>query len=655
MSGTPLLYNLHTTTVVRNATCHCHLADADTPNPSLLCSWDLDEYLIYVSFAISTFSVMNMIMHHGFINFITSFGITLSLPQKLILIVYGIISGCYGLTIGLYMIYVKSITNSFYLLSLLLFLILRIAPLGIIQRLLAKLFPFATLFSAKYLHNSNLLDFFTLVAPFWFLNLLKGAEFFVVSLVDARYKVMLRNTNAVKTEQPSLLLTVPCDYGKEPSLSGCIQIHSMLDPNEWFPILDKMYANFFKPGNNIMEDPASFIEYSYGLRKNIRGVRILAGNYSFLQPFSTYENIMLMVDTLLIGILLLMLSKFCFKNRRKCVLSMGVVGLEIAVRITLITLNIFDVLEYSFALLGIWTLLEMSFCLFLFLLRKGIATIRSSVGRAWAKLGLFSSLSLLPVLVWFAGLILEEEEKLAWNEMNEYCTRENITQMVWSDARNVIDLLDGLQDGVTYELFQHEITKAQLMKLVEKNELEYMAIMSSAHTILYQEWSTVLRITSILPLIQFVLIVIRQKKTKGRCFTSALGLLGSALLMIICPLILWVFWPQGDCFEISSRHDEVNGVFVTSSPTSLEKNSSTNGSSLMELYKTSEKLLGDLIVEAYGFEDCYREQKYKFPRKLLFQLKTNLVNIKTSLIYKTYFIFCVIPLLFVFQIHYTRG
>ena len=227
--------------------------------------------------------------------------------------------------------------------------------------------------------------------------------------------------------------------------------------------------------------------------------------------------------------------------------------------------------------------------------------------------------------------------------------------MVWSDARNVIDLLDRLQDGVTYKLFKHEITKAPLMKLVKKNELEYVAIMSLAHATLYQEWSTVLRLTSILPLIQFTLIMLHQKRKRDRWFTSAVRLLGTVLSMTACPLILWVFWPQGDGFEISSRREGNYGVFVSSSPTSLEQYASTNGSTLMELYKLSERWFAVLIEEVYGFEDCYREEKYKFPRKFLFQLKTNLVNIKTSLIYETYLIFCLIPLLFVIQIHFTRG
>ena len=379
LPGVPLLYSLHETTILQNSTCHCQLADADTPIPSLLCFWDLDEYLIYISFATSTFSVMNMIMHHGFINLISSFGITMSIPKKLILILLGIVSGCYGLTVGLYLIYVKSITISFYLLPLLLFLILRIAPLGIIQRLLAKLFPCATLFSVKYIHNSALMHFVTLVAPFWFLNLLRGAEFFMVLLVDARYKAMLRNSNAVKTEQPSILLTVPCRYGKKPSSSDCIHIHSMLKPNEWFPILNKMYPNLYKPQNFVLKDPAYFMEHSYEIRKNIRGIRILAGNFSFLRPYSTYENLLLILDTVLIGVLLLMLSKLCFRNRRKRLLSMGVVGLEIVLRFIFITLSIFNILEYSFAFLGIWTLLEVSFFLFLFLLRMSVATVRSVV------------------------------------------------------------------------------------------------------------------------------------------------------------------------------------------------------------------------------------------------------------------------------------
>ena len=179
--------------------------------------------------------------------------------------------------------------------------------------------------------------------------------------------------------------------------------------------------------------------------------------------------------------------------------------------------------------------------------------------------------------------------------------------------------------------------------------------MSLAQTMLYQQWSTVLRIISFLPLIQFALIVFRSKKEMSRLSSTILGWVGTAVLMVACPFILFMYWPNGNCFEISSKHDVVYGVFVTSTETSFEKYQSQNGSTLMELYKSSEKWFGDLITEVYGFEDCYRKQKYKFPRKLLFHLKTNLVNIKTALIYKTYFIFGVIPLLFLIQIHYTRG
>ena len=72
MEGTPILYSLESGLRVKNETCECDIPNYDTPVPSIQCSWKMDDYWIYISFAMSTFSAIFAVIQHGVIPYIES-------------------------------------------------------------------------------------------------------------------------------------------------------------------------------------------------------------------------------------------------------------------------------------------------------------------------------------------------------------------------------------------------------------------------------------------------------------------------------------------------------------------------------------------------------------------------------------------------------
>ena len=92
-------------------------------------------------------------------------------------------------------------------------------------------------------------------------------------------------------------------------------MNKMLDIDNWYTIVDKLYHQLYKPPDYIMSDEEYFMEYAYVIRERIKGIRILSGNFQFLQPYSSQENLLLILDTLLVGAFSLLFLHFSLQEK----------------------------------------------------------------------------------------------------------------------------------------------------------------------------------------------------------------------------------------------------------------------------------------------------------------------------------------------------
>ena len=99
------------------------------------------------------------------------------------------------------------------------------------------------------------------------------------------------------------------------------------------------------------------------------------------------------------------------------------------------------------------------------------------------------------------------------------------------------------------------------------------------------------------------------------------------------------------------------GIFISTNSKPLEriefmKRYKPNDANVIEY---NQMWLNTLIAEAHGFGSCSKKLRYIFPHDFLFELKTNIVNLKTWMLQEMYFGFCLIPLLTIFHIYHKIG
>ena len=655
IQGKPSLYFVETGQKVENGSCHCKILDVDTALPSMQCFWELDDYYIYLSFATSTFSVINAVTNRGLVESTETMAQKCLPPlKKALFISLGILSGCYGLTVGMYLIYIKSLTLSPFLLFIIPLLFVRICPMKVATYLSFKLFPQNSVLALNTKHSSNAREFFSLISPFWFCNLLRGAEFLLTSVMDANYRAMLRNSFPMKNAHPSLMLTVPCRYGKTPSATNCIKIHSMLDGQKWHLILDKLYHHFYKLSPIVFKDDGYFIEFAYELRKDLKGIRLMTGNFSFLQPYATHENSLLVVDSVLLGTLSLLSVWFSSPRTRKRWRSIGVISLEVGLRIVCISLDMTAVTTNAFSLLGIWSVLEIFSCVILLVLRIAERLKESRLVRRVLWLSHSVAILTLPVLPFSASTYLKKDAMYIWQKMNDFCATPKIATLSYIDGRNVVEEIATLKDG-NYSLFLTHYTRDQLQNLVVKNDLELVYLKRLSQIIYFQTWQPVILATSLVPILASALFLIHKKRGKGWWSLKvhmALKKVVIALSMCIIPVALWAQLRPGKLYEIQLIHDDGEWV-KTISTTPLNYSASVLDTEyLRDLLNTTEVYFDILMEESRGFGKCYRPEKYQFPFEILAELGTNISNLKNLLMYHKYFIFCLAPVLLLYHIYY---
>lgn len=581
---------------------------------------------------------------------------------KIFYAIFGIVNGCFGIAVGVYLVFMKSITISIYFLPLIGFVVLRICPLVMAINLAVKLFPESLEIRSRRLKAFRIVELLSLVSPFWFMNLLRGAEFLVTSYLDVIYEASLRKSMPQKTVHPSILFTIPCDYGYKPSESGCINIDSMLDSQSWNPILDKLYPHLYKPMKFILNDLGQFLQYASEFRSQLKAFRILVGNFSFLNPYSTYVNGIFVADTILVVIF-----QWCFlahtsqaKKQKRC--SQMLLAIEVIIRFLALLSFIFTNDGFPFLLLAMWTVISMSIPIFSFI----IALFNSLLRRVSLKTIAYSVLLVITLGLPLASLSfinnMAEKEMTYWDNLNRLCNGINISSLLVIDVRNIVREIK-LLENVTLQFQWFSVNSEQLHTLVQKNEFEYDFVVSLTKHAIYKTWFPLIFVMSLLPFVTMNLISIRKQRPKvltGRhlFFFQCLNMftISTSYLVIPMALSLGVYLQSGQLYDINISHDPSKGtdIFVNEvTPSHYDDplfNTKLLSKSQFWFYKIIQKELS-LGGDCAGNGNIWRNT----PKDILFMLNSNIVYLRTMMMYKKYRAFYAIPFLLHYHIYYIHA
>ena len=91
--------------------CQCELKKVDDYIPEIKCSWpiDLGDSFKYVSVALSTFSIAHAILSYGYKEIVYDL---LSSKKRILFQGFGLLNLMYGMTIGVYQVYIAGMTKT---------------------------------------------------------------------------------------------------------------------------------------------------------------------------------------------------------------------------------------------------------------------------------------------------------------------------------------------------------------------------------------------------------------------------------------------------------------------------------------------------------------------------------------------------------------
>ena len=192
-----------------------------------------------------------------------------------------------------------------------------------------------------------------------------------------------------------------------------------------------------------------------------------------------------------------------------------------------------------------------------------------------------------------------------------------------------------------------------MMRMVRKNELEYQYMKKQNLMIQFSSWFPILLISSLFPAMSSCLFFTHSRKTISQCKVKSILVktLITIFVFSVIPVIICIFIKQDEYYLVDVNHEWKNGINITTFPTSTYSLKSDR-QSMIKTMNESLKWLFNFSMEAIGFGDCRRREKYKVPHNILFQLATNIVNLKIIIAYPYYFILCLAPFPILFHIYY---
>ena len=221
---------------------------------------------------------------------------------------------------------------------------------------------------------------------------------------------------------------------------------------------------------------------------------------------------------------------------------------------------------------------------------------------------------------------------------------------------NIHDLILKLEDGAYYMIYGYNVTKTDLLLLVEKNELETDFFGMFSQAIFIQRWFPIIFTTSLVPFIVVCLFLTDAKK-KVQFFSKwkFLKILVISILYVIIPLVVWIaqhLYPK-DFYEFKR---EGNYMFRSITATHVfDLKAKHNDKFFSDLLIQSEHMLDEMIPKSYGFGDCAGRGRYPMSppsREFIFYLKINLMNLRSLSMDKKLFVLSAAPLLLHFHIKY---
>ena len=276
-----------------NETCNCEMEIADRKRAVIKCFWAINEIGTYISLTASTFSIAYAVIRNGYVDFLlddTCCGLS-----KVSFYVVGLFSQICGMTLGIYLIFIKSLKHSPYFFFLFSLLLVRIAPFNILYNILIKIFPGSSLHDKAFTYiPTRVKRTLVICSPFWFLGGIRGLCSSATLLNSI--SVVLRGHHEIEPFEsvyPSVDLKVECRWSE--NIFGCIRFNGGIDKEYSDLIVQKIYPKYGLAANvtansiDFLAKEAQFEDYNPSLR-------LYLGNYRILEPMYQFENAIHMLN-----------------------------------------------------------------------------------------------------------------------------------------------------------------------------------------------------------------------------------------------------------------------------------------------------------------------------------------------------------------------
>ena len=270
------LYSLKTFQAL-HTDCSCALLTKDYGHPEIKCSWKMDtqDVFKYISVASSTFAIAHTILNHGYKDFIPEYT---SVGKRQIFYCYGVINLIYGITIGVYQVYIAGLTKTPWLFLLILPLILRIAPINVWFQILSNILPIdkvAQLFGSltKGFKVSTMI-----CSMFWFLGLTLGLESLADLLTSISRHIYGKARNyPFESVFPSIDVRTSCISTQGKVLFDCYRHNGWIDEATGDKVMQHVYPNYFGNSHSIdaflvqeLRDQIEHATYSHASKPKCR-------------------------------------------------------------------------------------------------------------------------------------------------------------------------------------------------------------------------------------------------------------------------------------------------------------------------------------------------------------------------------------------------
>ena len=600
--------------------CQCELKKVDDYIPEIKCSWpiDLGDSFKYVSVALSTFSIAHAILSYGYKEIVYDL---LSSKKRILFQGFGLLNLMYGMTIGVYQVYIAGMTKTPWFFLLVFPLILRMAPINVWYRIFSEIFPI--LKSVRYF-SCLPIRFKTGVmvcSLFWFAGLTLGLN----SLADLLRKLS-RDVHGKATSFPfesvfpSIDLPTKCIGMEQRELFECFQFRGWIDESMGRNLLERAYPKYFVSATK--PDIRNFDEKDFDrvmdgmtyFENLVPSLRMMFGNYWLWDLIFAKSKDFLFIDFVLVSIFALLLILSATISLKEKVATFLILTLQISPLPVLYRRDEANIIGATLALM------VAAFAVMTVVITVGFLRGRnglSSMAHSFLKWSCLFSFILIPFYSYVESFYAYQNFRQTFAKFRDFC-------LVSEDQRENVMYMEARQ-FIFYGPF---LSPRQLEFIDSLKSLEIMLFKANYFSVFCAIFGPILWVAASIPLLSMVAVSVstsaRFRRSgnvwfHGFFIASTLG--ASLYLTKMKPRHVEVWdWSSLKNLELKYFRFELNLIFKlygidleTIHPTNQEEmhfalnevDLETTNSTVREamLYQVRNRL-GPIIHDVYGLNGC---------------------------------------------------